>query len=233
MNKPIYLIGCGKGGTGKSCVTVTLLDKLKENKEKIKFIETDTSNPDVYKSHRHEEEIDSILLNLDNADGWIDLINIADESPDYTLVINTAARNNLSIEQYGNILNETLPQLNRKLITLWVINRQRDCLEILKQYLKVLPYSDNHILHTIRNNYFGKDDKFELYNNSKLRLENEKLGGLTLSFPELADRVADELYSSRLSISQAMKKMPLGNKAELIRWQKIAHQMIQEIIEHG
>jgi len=36
-----------------------------------------------------------------------------------------------------------------------------------------------------------------------------------LNFPDLADRVADDLYKDRLTISAAEEKLPLGNRAEL------------------
>jgi hypothetical protein len=51
-------------------------------------------------------------------------------------------------------------------VTLWVINRQRDSLELLKEYMESLPGST---VHVVRNTYFGDQGKFELYNGSKMR----------------------------------------------------------------
>ena len=61
--------------------------------------------------------------------------------------------------------------------------------------------------------------KFELYNGSKIRSAVESRGGQSLNFPDLADRVSDDLYSKRLSIAKALKELPIGNRAELSRWQ--------------
>jgi len=36
-------------------------------------------------------------------------------------------------------------------------------------------------------------------------------------FPDMADRVSDDLYSNRLSIARAWQTMPIGNRAELRR----------------
>jgi hypothetical protein len=107
--------------------------------------------------------------------------------------------------------------LRRRLITLWVINRQRDSLELLEQYLEALPGSVTHI---IRNGYYGPLEKFELYNTSRLRAEIEQCGGQSLLFPELADRVSDDLYTRRLSIADGLLpgRLPLGNRIELERW---------------
>jgi hypothetical protein len=102
------------------------------------------------------------------------------------------------------------------LVTLWVINRQRDSLELLKDYMDAIP---DTLVHVVRNGYFGDEKKFELYNNSKTRSAVEARGGQSLNFPDLADRVSDDLYSKRLSIAKALKELPIGNRAELSRWQ--------------
>jgi hypothetical protein len=116
-------------------------------------------NPDVWKAYKDTARTE--LLDLDNADGWIELINVADSNPDSVIVINTAARNNKSVSAYGQILSNTLPELRRKLVTLWVINRQRDSLELLKEYMDAIP---DTVVHVVRNGYFGEELKFELYN---------------------------------------------------------------------
>ena len=131
-------------------------------------------------------------------------------------MINTAARNNTGVSAYGTTLNSTLAELQRDLVTLWVINRQRDSLELLKDYMDAIP---DTVVHVVRNGYFGDEKKFELYNGSKIRSAVEARGGQSLNFPDLADRVSDDLYSKRLSIAKALKELPIGNRAELSRWQ--------------
>jgi hypothetical protein len=37
-------------------------------------------------------------------------------------------------------------------------------------------------------------------------------------FPDMADRVSDDLYSNRMSIRKAASGMSIGNRAELRRW---------------
>ena len=73
----------------------------------------------------YKESTETELINLDEADGWIQLVNLCDSKPDSVVVINTAARNNKGVSAYGETLNSTLEELKRKLVTLWVINRQR------------------------------------------------------------------------------------------------------------
>lgn len=226
MTKPIYIVGGSKGGVGKSTTSVCLIDTLQERGEEILLIESDTSNPDVWKMYK--DEVKNELIDLDDANGWIDLVNVCDRHPDSVVVVNTAARNNRGVAAYGETLNSTLVELKRKLVTLWVINRQRDSLELLKDYMGGLPEST---IHVVRNGYFGEERKFELYNTAKIKKAVEDAGGKSLTLPDLADRVSDDLFSKRLSINTALKELPLGNRAELTRWRNEARKVLGEAID--
>jgi hypothetical protein len=225
MAKPIYLIGGSKGGVGKSLVTMAIVDYLRQQTDNVLLIDSDTSNPDVWKTY--QAQVESNLVNLDEADGWIDLVNLCDSKPDSTVAINTAARNNKCVTNYGITLNSTLADMKRELITLWIINRQRDSLELLKEFMDAIPKSS---VHVVRNSYFGEEKKFELYNNSKTRTLVEKKGGKSVTFPDLADRVSDDIYTKRLSIEAAAIELPLGNRAELMRWRSEVKKMLDQLV---
>ena len=213
MAKPIYVVGGSKGGVGKSLVAMALTHLLSEKGHKVFLIDADTSNPDLLKSHG--SEVSCELVNLDDADGWIRFVNICDENKDAVVVVNTAARNNVGVAAYGATLSKSLEELGRELVTLWVINRQRDSLELLQDYIEAIP---NSTVHVVKNGYFGADQKFELFNNSNLKKDVEAHGGASVLFPDMADRVSDDLYSNRLTIATASKVMSIGNRAELRRW---------------
>ncbi|WP_241136321.1 P-loop NTPase [Achromobacter insuavis] len=221
--KKIFFVGGGKGGVGKSTVSIGLIDYLLSQGEKVLLVETDTSNPDVWKMHK--DEIPCILIDLDDANGWIELVNACDEHSDSTVLVNTAARNNRGVAVYGETLNATLDELKRELITYWVINRQRDSLELLKEFMEALPAAK---LHVVRNSYFGEERKFELYEGSNVKKLVEERGS-SLTFPDLADRVSDDLFSKRLSVTAALDQLPIGNRAELLRWRKEAHRMFETV----
>lgn len=229
MNAPIYYVGGSKGGVGKSKLSFALLDYLIEDGKKALLLETDTSNPDVYKAH-HPHENDNLtckIIDLDISDGWIELVNVADAFPEHTVVINSAARSNTGIEKYSAMLRDTLEELNRELVTFWVVNRQRDSVELLRGFLNSFPDAR---VYVCRNMYFGESEKFELYNTSKGRTHIEKKGK-TLDFPDLADRVADKLYSGRTPIKNALADLPLGDRAELRRWRQKCVEMFQSALK--
>lgn len=218
MPANILWIGGSKGGVGKSLVAMAALDLLLGRGDRVTLVETDTSNPDVWKAYG--EHVPSALVDLDDREGWIELLNLCHAEPDTALLINTAARNAEGVKSHGPLLRDALDELRRRLVTLWVINRQRDSLVLLRAYMDVMPAAANHAVHVLRNGYFGDGEKFQLYNNAKLRKAVESAGGQSLTFPDLADRVADEIFSRRLAIPAALEDLPFGNRAELLRWRR-------------
>ena len=224
----LYLCAGDKGGTGKSMVAAALIDAFLQRGIEPILVETDTANPDVFKSYG--ERIQCAALSLDEADGWIQLINTIDQARGLPVIVNTAARSGSGVARYGATLRSTLGELDRKLVTLWIINRQRDSLELLADYLEAMPVSAEHLAHVLRNLYFGASEKFQLYNGSDLKKRIEVSGGKTLDFPELADRVADQLATERLTIQGALNAMPLGHRAELIRWRNEAFKTLSQVM---
>ena len=129
------------------------------------------------------------------------------------------------MKDHAGILLDSLKELARPLITLWVINRQRDSLELLHNYLETV---NAGVVHVIRNGYFGDQSKFELYQSSTMPETIQQQGGKSLFLPDLADRVTDELYSKRITLAQAAGQMKIGDRVELQRWRgQIREMMVQ------
>lgn len=236
-NSPaMFAVGGCKGGVGKSMVALALVDDLLQRGERVLLIETDTANPDVWRMYAREpgvvaETLD-LDLDLDQAEGWIDLINLCDSHPERVVVINTAARNHQGVAAHGATLNRALPELRRRLVTLWVINTQRDSLELLEDYLRSLPGT---VTHVVRNTFFGSPDTFGLYPTLAVSEDIARRGGQVLTLDRLADRVSGDLYSRRLSIARAVQRgspdaLPLGNRAELERWRETVARMLAAIV---
>jgi hypothetical protein len=227
-NIPVYYVGGSKGGVGKSLVSFALVDHLLNREHDVLLMDTDTSNPDVYKAHK-ELELPSLVCkmrNLDDADGWTDALNTLESYPSHIAVINSAARSKEGTTAYGELLKAALVELKRDLTTFWVINRHRDSVELLHSFQQV--FTDAPI-HVCRNLHFGTPDRFDVYNNSKSRERIEQTGQ-TLDFPELASRVVDKLYSGRMPIRKAVAELPIGDRVELKRWQARCAEMFDRAL---
>ena len=224
MNAPIVFVSGSKGGVGKSLTSMAVLDYLASKQQMVKLIDADPSNPDVFKSYNRALECEQV--DLDDVDGWIQLVNIC-ESPSFkTVVVNTPARNNDGVRKHGSILLGALQELGRPLISLWVINRQRDSLDLLAEYLDVMTAG---VVHVVQNGYFGEEKKFELYQNSALKERVAAQDGKTLFLPDLADRVTDELYSKRITLAQASQQLKIGDRVELQRWRNSVAEMLSGV----
>src|ERR1700690_1406199 len=223
MEKPILLVGGGKGGVGKSLLSVALVDYVGVTDGRPFLVETDTSVPDVYKTYG--SEIDAELVNLDQREGWIELLNLVESPPEDTIVINTGARNQTGISNFGKTLRKALPKLRRKLVVFWMIDRKREGLELLSDFAEALPEAT---VHVVRNMYFGTEQKFEVYNGSKTRAAIEQGGGRSLNFPELADRVTDAVNKGRLTVAKAIAELSFGDRMEVERWRDECRELFAE-----
>jgi hypothetical protein len=224
MNQPIIFVNGSKGGVGKSLTTMALIDYLATDNKFLKLIDADVNNPDVFRCYG--QTMGGEVLDMDDVDGWIKLVNLCDASPFKTVVVNTPAQSNMAVTKHSSILMNALRELARPLITLWVINRQRDSLELLNDYMAQVT---GGIIHVVCNGYFGEQSKFELYDGSAIRERVTTLGGKCLFLPDLSDRVTDEVYTKRVTLGDASTQLKLGDRMELQRWRESAGAMFAQI----
>ena len=216
----VYWIGGGKGGVGKSMVGTGLIDFFRSDGREPVLVETDKKNPDIGRAHREEVMVEG--LDLSDQDGWVELLDLCvkTESP---VVINSGVG---ADETQGiDALEQSLESSGKKLVVFWVINRQRDSVELLREFMKSVQSAE---VHVVRNLYFGAEHKFELFNDSKTKNELEERGGRILNFPEVADRIASELYDKRVSIKKCLTNSETGTRFILARWQNAVHKMFRE-----
>ncbi len=227
-SETIFLVGGGKGGVGKSMTSMALLDYLRGTGQEVFLVETDTSAPDVWKAYR--TEVESLCVDLEQKDGWLELLDLIGRKPDTKMVINSKAANQAGLRKFGGMLMEALKEQKRKLVVLWVIDRKRDGLELLASFVETLGTDERIQVHVVRNLYWGEEGKFDMYNGSELRKEIEGRGGKTLNFPDVADRVSEAINKDRLPIHKAVAELSFGSRIELQRWQGEYKMMLAEIV---
>ena len=231
MGKPIYFVGGGKGGVGKSLVAIALTDYLVHRAgEAVLVLETDTSNPDVAPCFEGEPGVRVELADLDVDAGWMRFADLCERHPDAAVVVNTAARNHAGVAEHGHILEAALAELGRELVVLWVINAERDGLQLLAAFMAAMP---SRAVHVLRNLKHGAEASFDLYNGSRLREAVEAGGGTTASVPKLAADVAKGLFSDRLSVAAALRAMPIGNRAALTGWRQRCAITFERVVRRG
>ena len=221
MNQ-IFMIGGGKGGVGKSTVSMAMVDALLEKGEQVVLVESDDSNPDAYKAMNGIVPCE--ICNMDDEAGYIRLGNIIEANSKACIVVNTAARATAGLVQHGGIISDVAQELKRDLIMLWPINRQRDSLELLNNFVdNAQGYT---AIYAVLNTYFGDIKKFERFHTSKLKT---RITGF-MEFPELNDLVADQMIDNRWALSYAVnasnKALTTAERSALGRYREAAHKAL-------
>jgi hypothetical protein len=230
MHNTIYYVAGCKGGVGKTLVALALTNYMCEKYAKVDAIETDTVNSEIkriFVAHP-DPKVNVIQIELDTKDGWATFFQfLSEKSTSVPVIINTPARNKQGVVDNIDFITRAFDSLQRKFVVLWVINRQRDSVVLLKDFMDLFPHSAFHVL---RNTFFGAAEKFVTFNDSITRTLVEGKGGKVVNFPELADRVAEEIYSKYYSIKHGISVMKFSNRIELEGWTSNCRKIFDEII---
>ena len=206
-----------KGGTGKSLVAALLLDHYLEVAADPVLIETDTSNPDVFKAYN--AACKALTCNIDTEDGWASFLNCVDEHRNLPLVVNCGARNQEAIATWG----ETISVLGVAHKTMWVINHERDSLLLLNQYCKIVPAET---VTVVRNGFYGKEEDFGAYNDSNIR----RTISSELYLPKMMKKAASAMYSARKPLHEAAASLPVGERIMYESWYRKAQALILGVL---
>ena len=203
----VVFVGGVKGGTGKSFVSMLGLHAFISKGIIPTLVETDTSNPDVYKTYQKKEnESDEkckvLAYNIDDKDSWIMCMNQIyeiQEKHQGPVIINSAARDDKTLAENGATLN-IFPNLK----TLWVINKHKDSIEQLKLYIEIVKSP----ICVIKNGIHGEEYSFDIFNkfNEKYKLSN-------IYLPVLFQELTDRLYNNREPYHVAMEHLSIFGRA--------------------
>ena len=235
MKDTIFYVGGGKGGVGKSMVSLVLvqflIDKFGEAKT-IHLLETDDSNPDVGRVYKSKIPVSTAVLD-EKEDGWIHMANIIERSRDTMFVINSAARSSMGVRKNGKNLAAVLEsgKVPYHFVVLWPLNRQKDSVTLLEDFLKYVTFGP---VYPIRNNYYGEGQDFELY--AKCLGESDFLRSRvtrTLDFPALAAIIADDFYTGGRTIPETSDGLGVFAAQSIISWRNQVYEMFGKMKEFG
>lgn len=190
MNK-IIVVGGGKGGVGKTTISMAVVDTLLKHDKEVILIESDKENSDAF--FALENVIPCVVCDLSQIEGWELLGNTLESNPTKWIVINTAAGATGQLVEFGHLLADAAKELGIGMVMLWPINRQRDCLELLRKFFEGDSASAYQATYVVKNTYFGEAKKFARFDNSKIK---ERTTG-TISMPELYDTLTDKIVDNR------------------------------------
>ena len=230
--KNLIYVGGSKGGTGKSMVCLALVDYFRKNfpKDEILLFETDSSNPDVGRLYKKTKGVSLKGLQLDEEeDGWMEMVDTIDVTKAKHVIINSMAASNLGIQTQGSLLDQNIidENLKVKFNVFWVMNRNKDSVTLLRDFLKNMTSA---VVYPVLNLYFGKEEEFSFYRSSEdIHEMVAERGGRQLVFPNLNDLIADKLYTDEINLEELPSHLKLGMRTGLERWLSIVKQTFDEI----
>ena len=233
MKDTIFYVGGGKGGVGKSMVSMTLIqfliDKFGDSKT-IHLVETDESNPDVGRVYKGKIPITNAILDEDEK-GWILMSGVIENSFDTLFIINSAARSNMGVRKNGRNFAAVLEngKVPYNFVTLWPMNRQKDSIMLLEDFLNYVSFGS---VYPVRNNYFGESNDFTLY--AKYLEKSGKLFKRitnSLDFPALADIIADDFYTGGKTIPETIDKLGAFAGQSFLSWRNQVYEMFYSMEE--
>lgn len=187
-----------KGGVGKSFVAQALTDYLLSSDEKVAVIDADTANPDV--ARMFVNAVACIRTDLRNENGWMDVMDFIVKNEGTTIILNTPSGIGQSFKsdfkEFSYFLAEQKKPMELELW--WTMNVQHDSVNLLSVALKEYGEIFKRI-RVVCNLHFANGNKsangpFFLWNESALRTQVEKKGGMTIFFPGLHLRVVAKLF---------------------------------------
>lgn len=225
MTQVIY-VGGGKGGVGKSLVSMATIDWLRSLGREVLLVEGDVANPDVYKCY--EDLIPTQTCNFDVEDGWNDLGDLAERSEGKVIVVNSGARVIEGVRRYGHVLEDCSRAGVIDLVVLWPINRQRDSIGALKDFRSIVSAGQ---LGVIRNLFFGREEKFTRWQDSKYAQDLLQSGVRIANLDELSDRIIDRIYGSRMPIEKIANTGGVVDRSNIGHWRNRSQSSLASLIQ--
>jgi cellulose biosynthesis protein BcsQ len=230
--KNLIYVGGSKGGTGKSMVSMALVNYFRTMfpQDEILLVETDSSNPDVGRLYRQTEGVIpcGLLLNEEDS-GWMKMVDDIAKTPARHIIINSMAASNLGIRSHGAILDNNIlnGRLDVKFSVFWAMNRNKDSVVLLRDFLQ---WMKSATVYPILNLYFGKEEEFLFFRGAgDIQQMIVERGGRSLVFPSLNDLIADRLYTDEINLETLPSYLGLGMRTGLERWLSTTQEIFDRV----
>lgn len=197
----IYFSSGDKGGVGKSLLANALIYhscSKSNNSNNTVIIDSDTRNSDVYRLHEpyfgNKDHLAKIELT--HPDGWLDLadkieeLSKAEPNSNFDYIISLPGGIGKTFTSELETFSKLIKKYNQKIILFWSMDPGVDSINLLKlTFLQCHGFIDH--IAVIKNNFFGSDDFFYLWNESFLKILLLKIGATEATMPGLHIRLTE------------------------------------------
>jgi hypothetical protein len=208
----LHITDGSKGGVGKSQTAHILINYLSRDDKPLIVIETDTQIPDVARCvQKTARNVQLEFFDIRTDLGWQEMLEelqeIAfDENNKANDVVLSLPGADLDIKQYADLVSSLAESLNIEIWQWFLLNIQGDSITLLNESLKSGFASIATKKIAVKNGFFGKEDAFVAFNDSKLDKKMDKV----IYLDALSTLAAKKLRAEEVVIDEAIQAAKTG-----------------------
>jgi hypothetical protein len=220
LQKKLVIVTGDKGGTGKSTLSRGLVDIANHRKIDYVAYDSDKRNSQLY---RHYQSTGSGISRLDfsTEDGADGLIVQMDIGTSPLLIVDLPAGGGELLEKYNSqlgLLSEA-QEMGYEITIVSVMSRVKDSVNALRLLMDFTGDAAKHL--AIKNLYWGTEDKFSLFDQSKVKQRLLDDGGLVINMPDMCDATYALIDEHNLTFRAALddtEHIPRPHRSRIHQW---------------
>ncbi|MEN8446388.1 MAG: division plane positioning ATPase MipZ [Cyanobacteria bacterium J06555_13] len=217
----IWVTG-GKGGVGKSTFARGLLDILVDAGVNVAAFDGDPSNAQLF---RYYKDVGKGVQRIElDTKGEADvLLNDMDAQKADIFLVDVAAGGSqalLDLEDDIGLISEAM-EMGYRFSVVSVMSRIKDSVNLLRASLEMT--EDFDVQHVaVKNLYFGDENRFSLFDDSKTEARLKEGGGVVVEMPDLFDDTYELLDKLNLPFRSMLndEDFPRAQRSRINRWLK-------------
>lgn len=228
-----------KGGVGKTTVAQGAAYALMQDGQPFSIVDSDNENPDVYKSYarwddgagtfvKKHDHIEVAFQALKADTDFIELGNRLEASSG-TVLLNTAAGSGKELLPHWRDLFEAAEAGGRALTILYPLDRGRDTLESLRDFVDEVvdekQHPDRRIV-VLKNLFFGEERRFKRFD--AWASAHKPAAMVVASWPELNELIVDKLADQRATLDRS-DLLTLMERNSLKKYQRDIVDLMTEV----
>ena len=230
----VYVTG-GKGGIGKTTLTLALVDYLAENNT-VLLVDADPINADsseVYKNEKHLN-VRAIRARVRSEDtsgqidpsGLMETINLAASDPADFIIVDAPAGDSILLATSGDIITSACKQAGIISVCIWLVDsNDRTAINALNASWDAIKDADKIFL--VKN--YRKGTNFSFFDQNTAVIDIVRSPNVvTIDLPKFASRIEEHLRIERLTWEEIATVTPIGNRVEGQRLRAIFHHTFNE-----
>lgn len=228
-----------KGGSGKTTTARGAAYALMQDGSPFSIIDADHENPDVFKEHmrwdeaarcfvKRNERIDVFGRPLRRPSDLTELGTLL-EGISGSVLVNTPAGSGKELLTYWPDILDVSKATERSVITLFPIDRGRDTVESLRDYVESMVDEQRHPHHRIvvlKNLFFGEEQRFTRFD--AWAKSHQPAAMAVRVWPELNEFVVDKLVETRARLDED-GGLSIAERSALRRYQHTVLALMRDV----